>query len=99
MTMYVFLIMLFAVATFTSLFTEGIKKVLNECGRTYHSNLLAGAVAVALSALVFAGYVVLADAAFNAKMAVYLIAIILLSWLSAMVGYDKVKQAILQIKK
>ena len=31
-------------------------------------------------------------------MAVYLIALVFLSWLSAMVGYDKVMQAISQIK-
>lgn len=35
----------------------------------------------------------------NAKMAVYLIALVLLSWLASMVGYDKVIQAITQCKK
>lgn len=34
----------------------------------------------------------------NEKMAVYLIALVLLSWLCAMLGYDKVIQAITQIR-
>ncbi len=55
--------------------------------------------AVGLSVLVSVGYLVLTEAAFNAKMAVCLIALMLLSWLSAMVGYDKVIQAITQFKK
>ena len=38
------------------------------------------------------------EAQLNAKMAVILIALVLLSWLCAMVGYDKVMQAISQIK-
>ena len=55
--------------------------------------------AVGLSVLVSLGYVILTEAAFNAKLAVYLIALMLLSWLAAMVGYDKVIQAISQFKK
>lgn len=35
----------------------------------------------------------------NDKMAVYLIALVLLSWIASMVGYDKVIQAIAQLKR
>ena len=38
------------------------------------------------------------DAMLTDKMAVMLIALVLLSWLCAMVGYDKVMQAITQVK-
>ena len=38
------------------------------------------------------------DALLNSKMAVMLIALVLLSWLCAMVGYDKVMQAVTQMK-
>lgn len=38
------------------------------------------------------------QAAISAQMVVILIALVLLSWLSAMVGYDKVIQAIGQIR-
>lgn len=84
---------------FTGLFTEGIKKLLDEMTVKYHSNFLAGGVAVVLSTLVGAGYLILTETQINDKMAVYLIALVLLSWLASMVGYDKVIQAIAQLKR
>ena len=99
MTLEIFLLGLMIVSIFTGLFTEGIKKLLDEMTVKYHSNFLAGGVAVVLSALVGAGYLVLTETQINDKMAVYLIALVLLSWLASMVGYDKVIQAIAQLKK
>ena len=99
MTFEIFLMGLLIVSTLTGLFTEAIKGWLQERGKKYYSNALAGYVAAGLSVLVSSGYVILTETAFNAKMAVYLIALILLSWLAAMVGYDKVIQAISQFKK
>lgn len=87
------------VSIFTGLFTEGIKKLLDEMTVKYHSNFLAGGVAVVLSTLVGAGYLILTETQINDKMAVYLIALVLLSWLASMVGYDKVIQAIAQLKR
>ena len=86
MNLEIFLIALFAVSLFTGLFTEAIKKWLDERGKTYFSNALAGYVAVALSVVVSAGYVILTEAA-----------LMVLSWLSSMIGYDKVIQTIQQI--
>lgn len=86
------------VSILTGLVTEGVKKLLEEAEETYRANLLAGGVAVALSLLAGAGYTILMDAQINSKMAVWLIALVLLSWLSAMVGYDKVIQAIAQLR-
>lgn len=99
MTLDIFLLGLLIVSTLTGLFTEGIKKWLQERNKTYYSNALAGYVAVGLSVFVGVAYVILAEATLNAQMAVYLIALMLLSWLSAMVGYDKVIQAISQFKQ
>lgn len=93
-----FLMLLIGVSVFTALVTEAIKKIMDESGKVYKSNILAGAVSVVLSVLAGAGYMVMAEAQINAKMAVILIALVLLSWLCAMVGYDKVMQAISQIK-
>ena len=98
MTTHVFLLGLLVVSTLTSLFTEGIKKWLQERNKTYYSNALAGYIAVGLSVLVGVAYAILTETIINAQMAVYLIALMLLSWLSAMVGYDKVIQAIAQFK-
>lgn len=64
-----------------------------------YDNALAGYVAIGLSIAVGIAYIILVGAALNAQTAVYLIALILLSWLCAMVGYDKVMQAIAQFKR
>lgn len=98
MSLEIFLLLLMITSIMTGLFTEGIKKLLDESGKVYKSNLLAGAVAAALSIAVGTGYIILMEIQINAKMAVILIALVLLSWLCAMVGYDKVIQAITQIK-
>lgn len=98
MSMEFFLTLLIGVSVFTALVTEAIKKIMDEAGKVYKSNILAGVVSVVLSVLAGTGYMVMAEAQINAKMAVILIALVLLSWLCAMVGYDKVMQAITQIK-
>lgn len=98
MSMEFFLMLLIGVSVFTALVTEAVKKMMDEYGKTYKSNILAGVVSVVLSVLAGAGYMVMTEAQINAKMAVILIALVLLSWLCAMVGYDKVMQAISQIK-
>lgn len=97
MSLAVFLIMLLIVSTFTGLATEAVKKQLDELKKKYYSNLMAGIIAIVLSIAVDVAYIVLTGSILNEKMAVYLIALILLSWLSAMVGYDKVMQSISQI--
>lgn len=93
------LMLLLIVATMTGLVTEAVKKVLQEGNVSYKPNILAGLVAVALSVGVGAAYMVLTETTLNAQMAVYLIALVFLSWLSSMVGYDKVIQTISQMKK
>lgn len=98
MSFEIFLLLLMIVSILTGLVTESIKKLLDETKKPYRANLLAGIVAVVLSIGVDSGYIILTETAMNEKMAVILIALVLLSWLSAMVGYDKVIQAIGQIK-
>ncbi len=98
MSMEVFLMLLLGVSIATGLFTEALKKLFDECGKVYKSNILAGVVSVVLSLAAGAGYIIMVETQLNAKMAVILIALVLLSWLCAMVGYDKVMQAISQIK-
>lgn len=92
-----FLMLLLVVSVVTGLVTQGIKMILDELNRAYMPNILTGAVAVILSVLVDAGYMILMDVHFNLKMAVMLLALMLLSWLAAMLGYDKVIQSIMQI--
>lgn len=86
----VFLMGLMVVSALTGLVTEAVKKILDEHGVKYLANTLAGIVAAALSLLVGIGYVILYSITFTAQIVVCLVALIFLSWLCSMVGYDKV---------
>ncbi len=98
MNLSVFLMLLLIISTFTGLTTEAAIKCLQEHGKSYYANTLAGCIAVVLSIAAGAAYTVLVGAEISARMGVYLIALVFLSWLAAMVGYDKVVQTIAQIK-
>lgn len=99
MTFEVFVILAFIISLTTGFLTEGIKMWKKEKGKAYSANALAGEVAVVVSAAVGTGYMILTETAFNAKMAVILIALMFLSWGAAMVGYDKLKQLLEQVAK
>ncbi len=86
------------VAGLSTLTTEGIKKILDEMGKTYKSNLLAGIVSVVLSIGAVICYVLYFGNPFTVQTAVILVCFAYLSWLSAMEGYDKVKQLLEQFK-
>lgn len=94
----VFLLGLLIVSIITGLTTEAIKKLLDEAEKTYRSNLLAGIVAAVLSVGVGIAYILIADIGFTTQSIICLVALIFMSWLCAMVGYDKVIQAISQFK-
>lgn len=98
MSMEIFLVLLLAVSVLTGLFTQALKSVFEEHKINYYANTLAGIVSGILSVALTAGYAVITEAAVNQQYVVYGIALLALSWLSAMVGYDKVVQAITQIK-
>lgn len=93
-TFEVFLIGLMITSTLTGLVTEAIKKILVECKVKYRANTLAGIVAAVLSIGVGVSYVVLAGIGFSAQVVVCIVAQVFLSWLCAMVGYDKVVEVI-----
>lgn len=94
-----FLIGLMAVSTLTGLVTEAVKKILTEYNVKYRANTLAGIIATILSALVGVGYVVMMGLTFTAQIVVCIIALVFLSWLCAMVGYDKVVGQLKNSKK
>lgn len=97
MLMGEFLALLLAVSVMVSLTVEAVKKMLGDTKLS--SNILAGIVSVVLSIAVGICYCILFKLSFTADVIIYLIALIFLSWLCAMLGYDKVVQAIKQIKK
>lgn len=93
-----FLLGLLISSTITSLATEAVKKVLTEKNKTYYANTLAGILAMIVSALIGVGYMLLMAIPFTTQVIVSIVALVLMSWLCAMVGYDKVVQAISQFK-
>lgn len=92
----IFLLGMLITSTLTSLVTEAVKKILTEYNKTFPSNTLVGVVSLILSAAIGTGYIILTNTAFTASVAVYLVVLVFASWLCAMVGYDKVVQAISQ---
>ncbi len=95
----IFLLGLMAVSTLTGLVTESIKLQLEELGKSYKANLLAGLVALVLSAAAAVGYSIMTGTPWTLQYAVISVALMLLSWLCSMLGYDKVIQSISQIMK
>lgn len=95
---HIFLIGLLVVSVITGLTTEAIKKIMTEHGKTYRANTLAGIVSAILSVATGSAYIILSGSGFNESTIICLIALIFMSWLCAMVGYDKVIQAISQFK-
>lgn len=97
MTVTIFLIILAVCAVATSLLTEGIKKFLDEQKVSYASNILVLIVALIVGCGATALYYVNYQIPFNVLNSVYLALMGVANWLGSMLGYDKVKQAIVQI--
>lgn len=98
LTLQTFAIGLLVTSALTGLVTEAIKKILAEHNKTYHANSLAGIVSTVLSISIGSGYIVVSNLGFTSQNIVSLIALVFMSWLCSMVGYDKVLQTIEQIK-
>lgn len=64
--------------------------------RKYSANLLAAIVSVVTAGLICTAYIILTETVLTPKVWVYIVAVTILSWLCAMVGYDKVKETLLQ---
>ena len=94
----VFLLIMLITSTMTGLVTQAIKVIFNEHNITYRANTLAGVIAAILSAAIGIGYCVITDVVFSTHIIVCLVALVFLSWLGSMVGYDKVIQAISHFK-
>lgn len=93
-----FLMGLLVVSTLTGLVTEAVKKIIAERNDNYRSNTIAGVVSMILSAAIGAGYILLNNISITTQVGVYFVALVFMSWLCAMVGYDKVIQTIGQFK-
>lgn len=87
------------ISVLTTLTVEGIKKLLDEKGKTYSSNILAVIVSFVLTLISSILYIVYYAVPVTPQIIVVIICLIFLSFLTATVGYDKVKQTFEQLKK
>ena len=97
-SLHVFMLGVLITSTMTGLATEAIKKILAEYSKNYYANTLAGIVSVILSVAIGVGYMMISGISFTSQSIIYLVTLVFISWLCAMVGYDKVVQAISQFK-
>lgn len=94
----VMLALVTAMAAATSLLTQLVKSIFDAYKKQYASNVIVAAVSVIVGGVGTALYYVNYQIPFNALTSVYLAIMCLLNCAGAMVGYDKVKQAITQIR-
>lgn len=95
--METFLLMLMACSVVTTLMVEATKKMIGE-GKKTSWNLVAAIESVIVAAALSTGYLIITGTALSAQIWVYIIALIVFSWMCSMLGFDKVKQMLLQIK-
>lgn len=96
MTLHVFLIMLLACSILTTLTVEGIKKMFLD-GESRKANILAAVIAIIMAIAIGVLYAIINVIIVDVQFVAIMVALCFLSWLCAMVGYDKVVQAIYQI--
>lgn len=97
MTVTTFLILLTVFAAMTALVTEAVKKFLDGQNVCYAPNVVVLIVALIIGCGGTAVYYVNYQVSFNALNSIYLALMGVANWVGAMVGYDKVKQAVEQL--
>lgn len=91
---------LLVVSTLTGLVTEAIKAMLAEKHIVMKKpNTVAGIVAIVLAALLGVGWALYTGAVRSVQLVLLLVALAFLSWLCAMLGYDKVMQTLAQLRR
>lgn len=98
MTFEIFLALLTAFSVFTSLFVEAIKVYISSSKKKYASNILVLITSVIVGGVGTAFFYVCNDIRFTAINIILIILMICANWLVSMLGYDKVMQAIKQLK-
>lgn len=89
---------LLAISLLTNLTVEGVKKLLDESGKTYSSNVLAAILSVILSCGVCVVYLVMNDISFSVKIGIEIVVLMYLGFLVSTLGYDKIIQMLKQIQ-
>lgn len=97
MTIEMFLILLTAFSVLTSLCTEAAKKFLDSLEVTYASNIIALVVAVFVGGGGTVIFYLFNGIELNLVNNICVFLMMGANWLGSMIGYDKVKQAIIQL--
>lgn len=98
MTFELFIILLGFFAVFTSLLAQAVKLLLESLKIKYASNLVVLGVSVFVGGVGTACAYLFMDIPWSKINVVCLFLMILANWLVAMLGYDKVMQAITQLR-
>ena len=99
MTIEIFMAMLLVVSVVNSLITEAVKKAFDCFGKAYSCNLIAGVASVVVGGFVCYWHSAFTAAEINEILILSYISFVAASWVCAMVGYDKVVQAVNQITR
>lgn len=100
MKLDMFAFALLVVSTLTGLVVQAIKAMLAEAHIVMKKpNTVAGIVAIVLAALLGVGWVLYTGAVWSVQLVLLLVALAFLSWLCAMLGYDKVMQTLAQLRR
>ena len=97
MNVSLFVTLLTAFSTVTSLLTQFVKKILDEKGKTYSSNILVAIIGCIVGVCGTGVYYILYTIEFNLINITCMILMGLASSMGAMLGYDKVAQTIKQL--
>lgn len=98
MTFEIFLILLAVFSVVTSLFTEAVKLFLDSLKVSYASNLAVLCIAILVGGFGTAVFYVVNGCAWTSINIICIPLMICANWLVAMLGYDKVMQALSQLK-
>lgn len=98
MTVETFLILLAFFSVVTSLTTEATKKLLDSVGVAYASNVVVLCVSAFVGGIGTTIFYIWQGCPWSTLNVVCILLMVFTNWLGAMVGYDKIKQAIIQFK-
>lgn len=77
--------------------TQVIKEALDKKNKIYSSNLIALIVSIVSSSIVSVLFFIIFDIGFSLKSIAEIIALMIASWATSMLGYDKIAQLICQL--
>lgn len=93
-TLDIFLIGLTICATMSGLVTEAVKKTFPKFDEKVGSTILAAICSVIVALGMCTLYIIFAGVTLTAQGIATIVVFVILSWIGATVGYDKVRQAI-----